>query len=39
MALEKRYKKIEQVTKADGSLGWRTEKLMKTRKPFPILLK
>ena len=39
MPLEKRYKKVEQITKADGSLGWRTEKMLKFRKPFPIVLK
>ena len=37
--LEKRYRKIEEIIKPDGSRGWRTEKLPKTRKPFPLVLR
>jgi integrase len=38
MKLLKRYKKISELVKADGSKGWVTEKLVKFRKTFPIML-
>ena len=38
MKLLKRYKKLSEKIKEDGSKGWETEKLDKTRKTFPIML-
>jgi hypothetical protein len=38
MKLLKRYKKLSEITKEDGSKRWETERLDKTRKTFPILL-
>jgi hypothetical protein len=39
MPLLKRYRKLEEVKDEQGRRKWITEKLQKTRKPFPILLK
>ena len=38
MPLLKRYRKIEETKDEQGKRKWITEKLVKTRKPFPILL-
>ncbi|MEM3666669.1 MAG: hypothetical protein QW222_06275, partial [Candidatus Bathyarchaeia archaeon] len=38
MPLFKRYRKIEETQSLDGKKRWITERLEKTRKPFPILL-
>ena len=38
MPLFKRYKKVESYIDAEGKQRWITERLQKTRKPFPILL-
>jgi integrase len=39
MPLLKRYRKIEEIRDEHGRRKWITEKLQKTRKPFPIPLK
>jgi len=39
MPLLKRYRKIEETRDEEGRRKWVTEKLQKTRKPFPIPLK
>lgn len=39
MKLLKRYKKLTEKVDADGKRRWITEKVAKTRKPFPILLR
>jgi integrase len=39
MPLLKRYRKLSEVKDEEGKRKWITEKLQKTRKPFPILLK
>jgi integrase len=39
MPLLKRYKKLSEVKDEEGRRKWVTEKLQKTRKPFPIPLK
>jgi len=39
MPLLKRYRKIEEIKDEQGRRKWVTEKLQKTRKPFPISLK
>jgi len=39
MPLLKRYRKIEEIKDEQGRRKWVTEKLQKTRKPFPIPLK
>jgi integrase len=39
MLLEKRYRKVEAITKPNGKKGWLTERLEKYRKPFPIVMR
>jgi hypothetical protein len=39
MPLLKRYRKIEETRDEQGRRKWVTEKLQKTRKPFPISLR
>jgi len=38
MALKKRYRKVEAITKEDGSKGWLTEPVLKSRAAFPIVM-
>ena len=39
MPLLKRYKKLSEKINDDGSKGWNTQPLTKTRKPFPIIIR